>query len=242
MTRTALLVGLLIVAAPAAHAQGGGGPLAHLPLTMYVPTGTPRGGVVFLSGDGGWRSFDQANADTLCAEGYVVLGVDALTAFYHEVTGDSLAAVTRFLVSYLRGRVPNGAPVYLAGYSFGAELAADALPRGIGADGLYLLGPGRRGIRAVTLGGFLFSQPRGSTSFDVAERLNAERCTPVAFVTGADDQAGEGALVFPLVRQPTAQFLVAGAGHHYHGGDQRYTRVMREALAWLAAHRAACSR
>jgi type IV secretory pathway VirJ component len=242
MTRTALLVGLLIVAAAPAHAQGGGGPLAHLPLTTYVPTGTPRGGFVFLSGDGGWRSFDQANADSLRAEGYVVLGVDALSAFYHEVSGDSLAALTRFLVSYVRGKVPTGAPVYLGGYSFGAELSADALPRGIGADGLFLLGPGRRGIRTITLGGFLFAEPRGPTSFDVAERLNAERCTPVVFVTGTDDQAGEGTQVFPLVRQPAAQFLVAGAGHHYHGGDQRYTRVMREALAWLAAHRASCGR
>jgi len=110
----------------------------------------------------------------------------------------------------------------------------------VGADGLYLLGPGQRGVRKITLGGYLFLEPHGPTSFDVAERLNAERCTPVAFVTGSDDREGKGAEVFPQVRQPAEQFLVPGTGHHYYGGDIRYTNVMREALAWLAAHRARC--
>jgi len=232
----------LAVAAGPARAQVTPTALRGLPVHEYAPAARPRGGFVFLSGDGGWRSFDQANADSLRAAGYLVLGVNDLTLCYREIAGDSLAAVISRVTAYVRSKLPAGAPLYLAGYSFGAELAVDALPRGVGVDGLYLLGPGLRGVRKITLGGFLDREPRGPTSFDVAERLNAERCTPVAFVTGASDQAGEGAQVFPQVRQPVAQFLVPGAGHHYHGGDIRYTRVMREALAWLDAHRAACPR
>jgi alpha/beta superfamily hydrolase len=144
------------------------------------------------------------------------------------------------MIDYLRARGPAAAPVYLAGYSFGAELAADALARGVPADGLFLLGPGERGIRKITFGGYLFREPRGPTSFDVAERLNARGCVPVAFVTGENDTAGEGASVFPKVRQPAAQFIVPGANHHYHGGDARYTRVARQALEWLNAHRGTC--
>lgn len=232
----------LAVAAGPARAQRTPDALRGFPVHEYAPAATPRGGVVFLSGDGGWRSFDQANADSLRAAGYLALGVDDLTLFYHEVSGDSLAALVRRFTAYVRSKIPHGAPVYVGGYSFGAELAADALARGVGTDGLYLLGPGQRGIRTITLGGYFFREPRGPTSFDVAERLNAERCTPVVFVTGAADQSGEGAQVFPRVRQPAAQFLVPGAGHGYHGGDIRYTRVMREALAWLDAHRAVCPR
>ncbi len=237
----------MVVAALAAMTAGAGrataqrttDPLAPFAAREFPARGAVVGGVVFLSGDGGWHSFDQANADSLGAMGFLVVGVDDLRLFYHEMSGDSLALVTRALLAHLRARLPDGAPVYLAGYSFGAELAADALARGVVADGLYLLGPGQRGIRKITLGGYLFREPRGSTSFDVAERLNARPCVPIAFVTGEQDTAGEGARVFPNVRQPAAQFIVPEAGHHYHGGDIRYTRVAREALAWLAAHRCA---
>jgi type IV secretory pathway VirJ component len=239
MTRPLLVLALSVAAALPARAQDEGA-LRHLPVRAYSPEGTPRGGFVFLSGDGGWRSFDKANADSLRAAGWYVLGVDALTLFYHEVSGDSLAALVRLFVASVREHVPAAAPVYLGGYSFGAELAADALPRAVGVDGLYLLGPGRRGVRKITLGGYLFREPHGPTSFDVAERLNDERCTPIVFVTGADDHAGAGALVYPSVRQPAAQFLVPGATHHYDGGSIRYTDVMRQALAWLAANRARC--
>jgi len=236
------IAGVLLAAAGPLLAQGRAGDLRGLPVHEYAPAGDVRGGFVFLSGDGGWRSFDKTNADSLQAGGWFVLGVDAMTLFSHEVSSDSLAALVRLFVDAVRSRVPAGTPVYVGGYSFGAELAADALPHGVGADGLYLLGPGVRGIRKITLGGFLFREPRGPTSFDVAERLNGERCTPIAFVTGSDDHEGKGAAVFPQVRQPAEQFLVPGAGHHYNGGDIGYTNVMREALAWLAAHRTRCGR
>ncbi len=243
MRRILAALGLLAAGlAAAARAQAGADDLRGLPVHAYAPRETARGGFVFLSGDGGWRAFDKANADSLAANGWYVLGVDALTLFYTEVSGDSLAVLLRRFAAAVRQHVPAGAPVFVGGYSFGAELAADALPRGIGVDGLYLLGPGRRGVRKITLGGYFFREPRGPTSFDVAERLNAERCTPVAFVTGAEDHSGEGALVFPLVRQPAEQFLVPEANHHYDGGDIRYTDVMRQALAWLLAHRAPCGR
>ncbi len=234
------IAGLLLAAAAPALAQGRDPQLRHLAVHVYDPDGPARGGFVFLSGDGGWRSFDKANADSLSANGWYVLGVDDMLQFSSEVSSDSLAALLRLFVATVRSRIPAGAPVYVGGYSFGAELAADALPHGIGADGLYMLGPGERGIRKITLGGYLFREPRGPTSFDVAERLNAEGCTPVAFVTGSDDGEGKGAVVFPRVRQPAEQFLVQGAGHHYYGGDERYTAVMRQALEWLSAHRARC--
>lgn len=217
-------------------------PLKGLPVHRYVPHGPPVGGVVFFSGDGGWRSFDKTNGDSLQALGYWVLGVDDFHLFQSEMSGDSLAAVGRRLVALLRATLPAGAPVYLAGYSFGASIVADAAARGVSSDGLYLLGPGRRGIRKITLGGFLNHDPTGPTSFDVAERLNARGCIPVAFVTGEEDTAGKGAEVFPLTRPPVQQFIVAGASHHYHGGDDRYTHVARAALDWLKQHQGECAR
>jgi type IV secretory pathway VirJ component len=238
--RVALAAGALVLAT----SRGAGSqedPLKGLPLHRYVPAGEAVGGVVFFSGDGGWRSFDKANGDSLKALGYWVLGVDDLSLFASEMPGDTLAALGRRLVTYLRGQVPTGAPVYLAGYSFGASIVADAAARGVSSDGLYLLGPGGRGVRKITLGGFLDRDPTGPTSFDVAERLNARGCVPVAFVTGESDKAGKASRVYPLVRQPVQQFFVAGASHHYFGGDTRYTAVARQALEWLRRHRGECA-
>lgn len=242
MSRTivALTVGALVLAAhPGATTQDD--PLKGLPVHQYVPAREAVGGVVFFSGDGGWRSFDKTNADSLKALGYWVLGVDDLRLFASEMPGDTLAVVGRRLVGFLRGRLPAGLPVYLAGYSFGASIVADAAARGVPSDGLYLLGPGVRGIRKITIAGFLERDPTGQTSFDVAERLNARGCIPVAFVTGGGDKAGKGAIVFPLVRQPAQQFLVPGANHHYYGGDARYMAVARQALEWLQGHRGQCT-
>jgi hypothetical protein len=230
----------LAVLASAATAQVRSGPLRGLPVREFPPRSEAVGGIIFLSGDGGWRSFDRANSDSLPGMGWFVLGIDDLALFYHEMSGDSLTLVLRTMIDYVRAKIPAGSPVYVAGYSFGAELAADALARGVPADGLYLLGPGERGIRKITLGGYLFREPRGLTSFDVAERLNARGCVPIAFLTGENDTAGEGAHVFPKVRQPAAQFIVPGASHHYHGGDIRYTRIARQAFEWLNAHRGSC--
>ncbi len=230
---------VLLLAAPRPSPQDD--PLKGLPVHRYTPSGTPVGGVVFFSGDGGWRSFDKTNGDSLQAIGFWVLGVDDFHLFESEMSGDTLAAVGRRLVAYLRGRLPAGAPVYLAGYSFGASIVADAAAREVPSDGLYLLGPGRRGIRKITLSGFLNHDPTGPTSFDVAEQLNARGCVPVAFVTGDEDKAGKGAEVFPLTHAPVQQFLVAGASHHYHGGDDRYMLVARAALDWLKQHRGECA-
>ena len=72
--RSALaLAGLLFAAAAPASAQDRASDLRGLPVHEYAPDGEVRGGFVFLSGDGGWRSFDRANADSLRAGGWFVL-------------------------------------------------------------------------------------------------------------------------------------------------------------------------
>jgi dienelactone hydrolase len=239
MSARPLLVLLAALVVPAAAAaQQPAGPLAGLPLSIYRPAGTPRGGALFFSGDGGWHGFDDTNGDSLSAMGYLTLGVNDLRAFAHEISGDSLARLMHTLTGWMREQLPAGTPLYLVGYSFGADIVADALPRGTDTEGAVLLGPGERGIRAITVDGFFFREPTGPTSYDNAERLNARpACLPVVFVNGGDDHSAKGAVVFPRVRQPVAAFTVAGASHHYHGGDARYTAVLRDALAWLAAHR-----
>ena len=113
MRRTLVVATVLLAGAGPALAQGRADALRGLPVHAYAPPGAARGGFVFLSGDGGWRSFDRANADSLRAGGWFVLGVDAMTLFSREVSGDSLAALVRLFVDTVRGSVPAGAPVFV---------------------------------------------------------------------------------------------------------------------------------
>ena len=241
MSRPAVAFAMLLgLAAPRGAAQDRADPLHDLAVHRYRPAGTPRGGVIMLSGDGGWRSFDMATADSLRPMGYWVVGLDCLRLFRTEMTRDSLAHLVLRVIADLRPRLPAGAPVYLVGYSFGADLVADAAGSRVPADGLILLGPGERGVRKVTLAGFLSREPRGATSYDTAARLNQRGCLPAAFVTAEQDESGKGASVFARTHAPAAQFLVPGAGHHYRGGDARYAAALRRALAWLDSARTTC--
>lgn len=77
--------------------------------------------IVFLSGDGGWLKFP----DTLCKEfsskGFATLGINTRSYFWEKRTPKSTSADLKLLIrSYLKKT--NTSQIYLAGYSFGADV------------------------------------------------------------------------------------------------------------------------
>ena len=100
-------------------------------LTIYTPApsvASARAGVVVLvlSGEGGWRAFDEQLARWLSDDGYWVGGFDCLQYFWTaQDDRAALAADVKRLVDALAGAAGRkDAPrVLLAGYSFGADLA-----------------------------------------------------------------------------------------------------------------------
>jgi type IV secretory pathway VirJ component len=96
--------------------------LAGLPLNI-ITADSANGDymAVFLSGDGGWSSFDNAISHRLASSGVPVVGWNSLKYFWSKRTPDGAAQdlasiLRRYLAIWQKKRV------LLAGYSFGADV------------------------------------------------------------------------------------------------------------------------
>lgn len=112
-----------------------------LPLEYRWPRAEASAWVVFFSGDGGWASLDEAVAEDLTRHDIAVVGVSSLRYFWRQKPPAQVAADVRRLVSAV------GRPVFLGGYSFGAEVIPVALRTWPPAErstiaGLVLVAPG----------------------------------------------------------------------------------------------------
>jgi type IV secretory pathway VirJ component len=77
--------------------------------------------VFFISGDGGWTSFDHAIAESLAEKGMPVVGLDAQKYFWNsktpvETAADVAKAIQHYMVQWHKDKF------ILAGYSFGASV------------------------------------------------------------------------------------------------------------------------
>jgi type IV secretory pathway VirJ component len=113
----------------------------ELPLEYRWASGEPSAYVIFFSGDGGWATLDEAVATHLASRGIAVVGLSSLRYFWREKTAAHVAEVLRNLVAAV------GKPVFVGGYSFGAEVISVALREWPASEraaigGLVLIGPG----------------------------------------------------------------------------------------------------
>lgn len=98
-------------------------------ITVYQPTGTPNGFVLFLSGDGGWNEGVVSMAKSLVAQGALVAGIDtpALLKNLEKDPNDcvfpdgDLENLSHFLQAYYK--LNSYYRPVLVGYSSGATLA-----------------------------------------------------------------------------------------------------------------------
>ena len=87
-----------------------------------VPANLPIAGspiAFFISGDGGWTSFDQSVAENLAEKGISVVGLDAQKYFWEEKTPDETTLnISKAVLHYMQQW--NKKSFMLVGYSFGA--------------------------------------------------------------------------------------------------------------------------
>jgi type IV secretory pathway VirJ component len=93
-----------------------------LPLVVLpVPSNDTLPLLIFISGDGGWTSFDQGVSEKLVEKGFPVIGLDAQKYFWEARTPEVTAAdLTKVLHHYLAAW--NKKSFVLCGYSFGADV------------------------------------------------------------------------------------------------------------------------
>jgi type IV secretory pathway VirJ component len=212
----------MAVYAPAAHAA------AH--------PGKPL--VLVLSGEGGWRAFDEQLARWLAEDGYWVGGIDCLKYFWKPQDDRQAAAtdVLRFADALgAAAGAGNGARIVIAGYSFGADLApwiagAPGRPHRIAA--LLMIGPDLRGSTEARVTEILgFSQK--DHTFDTEAALSDLSAIPVLFIQGGKDDSSAAPALAAAFHGPKLLTVVPGATHHFAGHEGELRHAVLDGLRTL---------
>ena len=95
---------------------------SDIPLVITSPKVASEESVIFfISGDGGWNSFDQKLSEEYAKHGYHVIGLNALKFFWQKKTPQQAAnSIAQVLNEYLR--LFKKDKIILSGYSFGADV------------------------------------------------------------------------------------------------------------------------
>lgn len=168
--------------------------LPDLPLTVVPPARSAARApfTLFLSGDGGWTSFDQSVASALATRGSAVVGLDAQHYFWQvrtpEGTTEDLVKVIRYYQQLFHQQ-----EFVLAGYSFGACVApfvASRLPADLKQSlrQVVLLSPSEKGDFEIHISDMLSIGSPSDTYNVLAETGKIRALRPVCLF-GSDEDA-----------------------------------------------------
>jgi type IV secretory pathway VirJ component len=199
---------------------------ADLPVVELAPKGAPRGVALIWSGDGGWRDIDQRVGALMAAQGFKVVGIDALRYFWSDRTPEDMARDTALMVK--AADPTERLPILLAGYSFGANVLPFAWPK-IAADIrartrlIALLAPEEKTGFQISVGGWL------GLSMGDADVVAAILALPSAItlcIYGQDEE--DSACKAP--RLAKKEVLALPGGHHFDSDYERLTGLILTAF------------
>lgn len=198
-------------------------PLVVLPETK--PSEEPL--LFFISGDGGWTSFDQSVAEKLVARGAPVVGLDAQKYFWQARTPDETATEINKVLRFYLGAW-NKKSFILCGYSFGADiipylatrLQPDVSPM---LKAMIMMSPDTKADFEIHVSDML-SFGNSHDTFDVVSELRKSKARVHSVcIFGSEEDS-----------QPARLFEAAGAtirilpGQHHYGNN--YNAIVNEIL------------
>lgn len=196
-----------------------------LPLVLRL-AGRPRAFLLFISGDGGWSSFDRALTDVLAEHGVSTVALNTLKYFWNEKPPGQVAADLWRLIGVCRR---DGLPLFAGGYSFGAEVLPVVLDRseftGVFA-GLVMIAPGPSASFEVSVLDWLRTKEK-PTPYRVVDHTRALGDLPALCVAGEKDEESICSALGAGARREVV--LIPGA-HHFSG---KYRRVGDAAAAFI---------
>lgn len=218
------------------------------PVRCYEPRDIVRGVVLFGSGDGGWKSWEEKASRSLALAGYRVIGWDcrayAETPYDASQLGEDLMSMGRKAC-----RESPRLPVLYGGYSTGAEQAVAAaawdlhlahqpgarsgvIGEAAAPSGLLLVGPGERGRYGITLSDLMGKTPEGAGTFalrDLAPELDG---IPVLQIHGPLDPLDATGWLSAL-RGPHRLVILPGQGHFFGDAGPELRKALVEGADWL---------
>lgn len=205
---------------------------------LYRPAKPCRAVIVFASGDGGWKPFEDKICRHLASQGLAIAGWDCLR-YAGEGSYDQKALSADFSTVLLETKracgISTPVPVIFAGYSTGAEQAVAAgafSPRPVGLAGLLLISPGERGRYGIDTSDLMGLTPRGTGSFALSDLGPSLSGLRVMQIHGEHDpldstewlknlDATHGLKTYP------------GGWHFFKGGPPDFLKMLDDAIDWI---------
>ncbi len=188
-----------------------------------------RAAMIFLSGDGGWATLDDRVSSYLAAHGVSVVGISSLKYFWSQKTPEQAGRDVRGMAEILG---ETRVPIFVGGYSFGAEVSpfilatwADSARRGVAGE--VLIAPGETASFEVSPLDWVFRAK--ATPRRVADAVRSLHI-PTICVAGQQEAARDTACddlgtAAESVRLP--------GSHHFNG---KYDDVAKAVLTFIDKH------
>ena len=215
------------------------------PVRVYDARIPSKGTVIFGSGDGGWKGWEEHASRALALSGWRVIGWDCRQYATRSYDADTLGRDLSLMASGGRFSASGGGSLIYGGYSTGAEqavagaawaLMAENAGKGVVPSGLLLVAPGARSRYGITTSDLMGISPRGSGSFSLSDQASMLGGIPVAQIHGQLDPL-DSTIWLSLLSGPHRLFVISGAGHFFGDADAELQGCLRDAVAWLLLQR-----
>ena len=205
-------------------------PESNLPLTVLPAIKNDAMPLVlFISGDGGWTSFDQGVTEELTKKGIPVIGLDAQKYFWQARTPDETAAAIVKVIHHYMGAW-NKKTFVLCGYSFGADIlpfVIDRLPADlkVALKSGVMMSPDPLADFEIHVTDMLGLESNADT-YNVLGELKKSTTKRIVCIFGKDEDNAS----HKLFKSAGAGIRLLPGSHHY---DENYRAISQEIIKTL---------
>jgi phosphatidylglycerol lysyltransferase len=213
--------------------------LPHMPFSVRIyraHTGC-RALVLFASGDGGWKAFEDKICRYLASQGLCVVGWDS-RKFADPGLYDQKVLAAGFAAALDEARRISGVrdvPVVFSGYSTGAEqavAAAAATPRQPKLLGLLIIAPAERGRYGITLPDLMDIKPTGEGSFGLSDLAQGMEGLRVVQIHGEHDPLDSMEWLVHL-NTPHQLKIYPDGWHFFKDGPPDFLKLLADVIDWI---------
>ena len=212
-------------------------PRMSFPVRIYAVDKRCRALVLFASGDGGWKAFEDKICRYLATQGLCVIGWDCRKfadpgLYDQKVLAEGFAAAVEEARRFTAAR---DVPVVFSGYSTGAEQAvgaAAASPRQPNLVGLLLIAPAERGRYGITTSDLMGINPGGKGSFALSDLAHGVEGLRVVQIHGEHDPLDSTEWLGHL-GTPYELMVYPDGWHFFKGGPPEFLKLLADAIDWI---------
>ena len=214
--KTYLAIAFILLAGSRVEGQVDFDKVSSLPCYIIpAGNGNTKALVFFISGDGGYTSFDKSICNEFANKGYPVIALDAFKYFWSRKEVSDVVKDVQNILSYYQN-LWHKSELFFVGYSFGA----DAIPVIVNrleerfksqTKIVGLLSPSTSADLEIHFGDMLSIRSKPGL-FDLTTEINNLSFTSTICIFG-DDEKGE---IKKTITNPNVKFTSTTGGHRFN--------------------------